>query len=208
MSQPARWIRLDRDAVLAMPAACRGFARLLGPRDAPVCLWGRPESPARLDDGLWGGPGEFAFALLVPSLHAPGRRDRWVSWGLSPVVAALRRFGVQAYLDGSTIRLHGERIGGGTAQEINGCAAVYGAFPADAPAPDGGNAGRGKLLEFDPWLSALNREGRALRTLAAFRSALEVQHGWQFDTGWPSEAEQGAIASVTSDDNEALKVVL
>ena len=191
MDQPARWVRLDDAGVEALPAACRAFARFLGERDAPVCLWGRPQAPVRLDDGLWADPGEYAFALLVPRRVAPGRRDRWLAWGLSPVVAALRRFGTHAYLDGQAICLHGTRIGGGSAGEIDGCAVIYGAFPAE-PRQSGD---RGKLLEIDPWLSALNREGRARQILAAFRSCLEVQHGWQFDTDWPSGAELSAITA-------------
>lgn len=145
----------------------------------------------RLDDGLWAERGEFVFALLVPRRLAPGRADRWLAWGISPVVAALRRFGAHAYLDGQSIRLHGQRIGGGSAREIDGCAAILGTFPAEPPR----SGTPGTLLGIDPWLFALNREGRARQILAAFRSALEVQHGWEFDTAWPSKAEQTAITS-------------
>lgn len=191
MDQSARWIRLDADGVSGIPAVCRGFVRSLGNRGAPVCLWGRPEAAVRLDDGLWAEPGEFVFVLLVPCRCAPGRRDRWLAWGLSPVVAALRRFGAHAYLDGQAICLHGTRIGGGSAREIDGCAVVFGVFPAEPPQ----SGERGKLLEINPWLSALNREGRARQILAAFRSALEIQHDWQFDTDWPSGAELSAITA-------------
>jgi hypothetical protein len=191
MDRLARWIRLDPEGVPGVVAVCRGFARAQGERGSPVCLWGRATEPVRLDDELWAEPGEFVFALLVPRRLAPGRADRWLAWGLSPVVAALRRFGAHAYLDANAVCLHGRRIGGGVAREIDGCAAILGTFPAEPP-----RAGeRGALLEFDPWLAALNREGRARQILAAFRSSLEVQHGWQFDTGWPSEAEMSAITS-------------
>ncbi|MEI6724325.1 MAG: hypothetical protein WCO67_26475, partial [Betaproteobacteria bacterium] len=61
-----------------------------------------------------------------------------------------------------------------------------------------GPAERGALLEFDPWLSALNREGSARQILAAFRSSLEQQHGWQFDTAWPSDAELSAITAAAA----------
>lgn len=194
MDQPARWIRLDPDGVSGVVAVCRGFARTPGGSGDPVCLWGRATAPVRLDDGLWAEPGEFVFALLVPLRFVPGRRDRWLAWGLSPLVAALRRFGAHAYLDGDALCLHGRRIGGGSAREIDGCAAILGAFPGEPPrAPE--EADRGKLLEFDLWLSELNREGRARQVLAAFRSALEQQHGWQFDTGWLSEAELSAVTA-------------
>ena len=191
MDQPARWIRLDADGVSGLPAVCRGFARSQGERDAPVCLWGRPAAPVRLDDGLWAEPGEFVFALLVPLRCAPGRRDRWLAWGISPVVAALRRFGAHAYIDSQAICLHGMRVGGGSALEIDGCAVVLGVFPAEPPV----SGERGRLLEIDPWLAALNREGRSRQILGAFRSALEAQHGWRFDTDWPSGAELSAITA-------------
>ena len=193
MDQPARWIRLDAAGVAGVAAICRAFARSQGEPGAPVCLWGRAASSVRLDDGLWAEPGEYVFALLVPRRFAPGRRDRWVSWGLSPVVAALRRFGAHAYLDAYAICLHGVRIGGASASEIEGCAAILGTFPAEPPPSIYEDPARGALLEIDPWLAALNREGRARQVLAAFRSALEVQHGWQFDTGWPSESELSAM---------------
>ena len=195
MDQPARWIRLDPDGVSAVLAVCRGFAQSQDAPGFPVCFWGRASSPVRLDDGLWAEPGDFVFALLVPLRHAPGRRDRWLSWGLSPLVAALRRFGVHAYLEGDAVCLHGRRIGGGSTREIDGNAALFGVFPGEPPRP-ADQAERGKLLEFDPWLSAVNREGRARQLLAAFRSALEAQHSWQFDTGWPSDAERSAITAV------------
>ncbi len=192
MGQPARWIRLNPGATAILPA-CRTFARSQGDRGAPVCLWGRPDSQLKLGDDLWAGPGDFVFALLVPHVYAPGRRDRWVAWGLSPVVAALRRFGARAYLDGQSLCLHGARIGGGLMSEIGSSAVVLGVFPAEPPAAIDEEA-PGKLLEFDPWLSALNHEGRSRKLLAAFRSALEIQHGWQFDTGWPTQAELSEIA--------------
>jgi len=191
MDHPARWIRLDPEGVSGLVAVCRGYARAQEGRDAPVCLWGRVTEPVRLDEGLWAEAGQYVFALLVPRLRAPGRTDRWLSWGLSPVVSALRRIGAHAYLDGQSVCLHGERVGGGCVLEMDGCAAILGTFPAAPPGP----AGQGALLEFDPWLAALNREGGARQVLAAFRSALEQQHGWQFDTAWPSDAELSAITS-------------
>jgi hypothetical protein len=196
VDQPARWIRLDPEGVAGIVSVCRGFALAQG--GGPVCLWGRASEPVRLDDDVWAEPGAYVFAVLVPLRLAPGRSSRWLAWGLSPVVAALRRFGARAYLDGQAICLHGARIGGGSAREIEGCAAVIGWFPAELPAqPDGSGEvrRRGALLEFDPWLSALNREGHALQVLAAFRHCLEVQHGWQFDTAWPSDAELSAITA-------------
>lgn len=193
---PARWIRLDPDALKSPLAACRGFARTRGDgiaaRSAPVCFWGRASQPVRLSEGLWAEPGEFIFALLVPRRHAP-RASRWLAWGLSPVVAALRSFGEHAYLDGGDIFLHGNRVAGGNVHELRESVAICGSFPADPPIEPPESGERGRLLEFDPWLAALNREGRARQMLAAFRGAVEIQHGWQFDTDWPSSNERQAV---------------
>lgn len=197
MNRPARWIRLDANSVACVPAACRGFAHTQGERGAPVCFWGRAAGPVCLEDGLWAEPGEFVFAI-VAARHLAPRESRWLAWGLSPLVAALRRFGAHAYLDGQDIRMYGTRIAGGRACEIDGCVAILGTFPADPPIEPPQSGERGRLLAIDPWLDALNREGRARQMLAAFRSALEVQHGWQFDTGWASEAEQTAVSAATA----------
>lgn len=151
----------------------------------------------RLDDGLWVEPGEFIFALLIPHRLAP-RASRWLAWGLSPVVAALRSFGERAYLEGGDIHLHGNRVAGGCAQALGDCVAIYGTFPADPPIEPPQSGERGRLLDFDPWLAALNREGRARQMLAAFRHALEVQHGWQFDTDWPGSEERLAVVEETT----------
>ena len=132
-------------------------------------------------------PGEFIFALLVPLRLAPGRRARWVSWGLSPLVAALRRFGLAAYLEGGSILVQAQRIAGGYAQECGSCALVLGRFPAEI------RADSRQRLRFDAWLAALDREARARQVLAAFRASLEAQYDWQFDTAWPTEAELAAI---------------
>lgn len=180
----------------SVPVACRGFARPPEERGPPVCLWGRAAEPVWLDDGLWAEPGAFVFALVVARHLAP-RPSRWVAWGLSPVVAALRRFGAHAYLDGQDIRMDGTRIAGGRAREIAACVSIVGTFPADPPIEPLESGERGRLLAIDPWLDALNREGRARQMLAAFRSAVEVQHGWQFDTDWPSVAEQSALDAAT-----------
>lgn len=190
MTQAARWIHLGSLGIFDLRAVCQGFARAQAGQGMPLALWGRAAESICLHDGLWADPGEFIFALLVPRRFAPGRIERWLAWGLSPVVATFRRCGAPAYLEGSAICMHARRIAGGAAFEIDGHAAVLGNFPPEPPAA----TGRGRLQEFDPWLAALNREGRARKTLAAFRAALEAQHGWQFETAWPNAVELAAIS--------------
>jgi len=206
MSQPASWIHLGSIEPADLQAAALGYVRTRidsGNRSMPMLLWGRTSSPIRFSSDVWAEPGEFAFAMLAPAHLSPGRRDRWLAWGLSPLVAAFRRLGAHAWLEGAEVRVNGTRVGCADARDIGGYTAVLGsmvpdfdfAVPEDAHE---GNAARpvsGALLGFDPWLSAINREGRARRILAAFRYSVETQHGWQFDTAWPSQAEIEAIAS-------------
>ena len=204
MTQAARWIHLGPVQSADLPAACAGYARAGAGRIPPTALWGRAAESIRLADGVWVEPGEFAFALLCPPHLAPGRRERWVSWGLSPVVSAFRRFGAHAWLEGAEVRLHGRRVACAQAREIDGQVAVLGALVPDMPAIDPEAPAAGELLRGQPWLEALNREGRARRMLAAFRHALEIQHDWQFDTAWPTREELEAIALAEGEALHAL----
>lgn len=183
----ARWIHLGPVRAQSLQAAYRGYANALPASGAPTVLWGRAAESLPLEAGHWVEPGEFIFALLVPLRLAPGRRARWVSWGLSPLVAALRRFGLAVYLEGGAILVQAQRLAGGYAKECGSCALVLGHFPAEI------GADARQRLRFDAWLAALDREARARQVLAAFRASLEAQYDWQFDTAWPTEAELAAI---------------
>jgi len=107
--------------------------------------------------------GESAFALIAPQRLAPGRAWRWLAWGAMPAVATCRRFGLPAYLEGEAIWLHGRRVAYLSAARVGECAVIEGSFPAPLAAQPG--------LE------------------AAFRERIEAQHGWQFDTAWPTGEE-------------------
>jgi hypothetical protein len=107
--------------------------------------------------------GESAFALIAPLRLAPGRAWRWLPWGAMPAVATCRRFGLPAYLEGEAIWLHGRCVARLSAARVGECALIEGRFPAPLAAQSG--------LE------------------AAFRERIEAQHGWQFDTAWPTGEE-------------------
>ena len=155
----ARWIRLgtigqaDFDAAYAALAAAQ-------PRHAqPILLWG--EEAAR-----------YPFALIAPLKYAPGRRDRWLSWGLASAVATYRQFDVPAYLDGE-IFLHGRDIAQTRVACVGECAVIASSF----------------LMRFP---------GRCVATPSfeleqAFRMRLEAQHGWSFDYSWPSAREAAEL---------------
>jgi len=92
----ARWIRLGVMGQAQFDAAYAALAAAQ-PRDAaPVLVWA--EEAAR-----------YPFALIAPLKFAPGRVQRWLSWGLAAAVATYRQFGVPAYLDEELV-LHGRNI--------------------------------------------------------------------------------------------------
>ena len=113
---------------------------------------------------VWLQAAEYrAFALIAPQRLAPGRVWRWSAWGGMPAVAACRLFGVPAYLEGDAIWLHGRRVAEICASRVGDFAVVEGGFP--------------RRIAAEPRLEA------------AFRERVEAQHGWHFDTAWPSGGE-------------------
>ena len=151
----ARWMRLGALERSAFEAACTALV-LAQPRSAPpILLWSEEAA-------------YYPFALIAPLKFAPGRRRRWLSWGLASAVATYRQFGVPAYLD-HELRLHGRNIAQSSAEALGECAVVASSF----------------LMRFP---------GRCVATPSfeleqAFRLRLEAQHGWQFEHSWPSAAE-------------------
>ena len=155
----ARWIRLGAVAQQEFDAAHSAIAAAQ-PRDAaPVLLWG-----AQLSDGA----ARYPFALIAPLKFAPGRPQRWLSWGLAAVVATYRQFGVPAYVDGE-LYLHGRAIAQSRALALGDCAVIASSFLMRFP----GSCVATPSFELEQ----------------AFRMRLEAQHGWQFDHSWPTQPE-------------------
>lgn len=127
----------------------------------PVLLWG--EEAAR-----------YPFALIAPLKFAPGRRERWLSWGLAAAVATYRQFGVPAYLE-RELCLHGRDIAQSSAAALGECAVIASSF----------------LMRFPE--SCVATPSSELEQ--AFRLRLEAQHGWEFDHSWPTELECVAATS-------------
>jgi hypothetical protein len=105
-----------------------------------------------------------AYSIVAPLKHLPGRSSRWRSWTLAPLVATYRRCGVSAYTDADRICLSGQPITGVSAAAIGDCAVVVADFVAWG----------GEFMEL-------------------LRHRVEAQYGWQFDTAWPTHAEQAAM---------------
>ena len=159
----ARWIRLGALSQSEFDATSTALAALQSRTAAPLLVWA--EEAAR-----------YPFALVVPLKFAPGRRDRWLSWGLAAAVATYRQFGVPAYLDGE-VTLHARRIAQTRVVELGECAVVASSF----------------LMRFPG--SCIATPSRELEE--AFRLRLEAQHGWGFEFSWPSRREAEAIGAVS-----------
>ncbi len=198
MARRARWIRLGAVDRRALQAACDGFSVAQSRGAAPIVLWGGSGLP--LGELAQEDERGYLFAVVAPAHLAPGLAARWVSWALSPAVAACRDFGLRAYLDGWCVCLHGRCIGGGRAEAVGDCVVIT------ANLDLGGSPAAQSMYapEFRTWL----REGLGLAMTqwggegdapperafeAALRARIEAQHGWQFETAWPMEAEQAAI---------------
>lgn len=150
MAQAARWMRMRLTEGGAAAAALASAQPAVAD---PILLWLR-------------AAGESAFALIAPLRLAPGRALRWLPWGAMPAVAACRRFGLPAYLEGEAIWLHGRCVARISASRVGECALIEGSFPSP--------------LAAEPGLERV------------FRERIEAQHGWRFDTAWPSGAEARA----------------
>jgi hypothetical protein len=155
----ARWIRLGALSQSEFDRATSSLAAVQARSAAPIVLWA--EEAAR-----------YPFALIAPLKHVPGRRDRWLSWGLASAVATYRQFGVPAYLDGE-IFLHGRDIAKSRAEALGECAVIASSFLMRFP----GNCVATPSFELEQ----------------AFRLRLEAQHGWSFDSSWPTARESAEL---------------
>ena len=152
MAVAARWIRLHSDGLPAMQTACTAFARTQPPDASPAALWACIEG------------GRHALAIVASLKHLPGRRTRWRSWALAPLVATYRQRGLSAYFDADRICLSGQPITGVSAEEVGASALV--------------------VMDFTAW---------GTEFMDVLRLRVEAQYGWQFDSAWPTGAERAAI---------------
>ena len=175
MTRRARWIGIGASDAASLQARCVGLAEAQAADAEPIVVWGAAGCQLYFGRGpgaLWIDQGQPLFVLIVPTRLAPGRARRWIAWALAPAIATCRSFGVQAYLEGHDLLAAGRRICGAGCNVIANCAVIAASLPRV-------HAGD-RLIE------------------ARFRSAIEVQFGWQFETSWPSAAERHAMTEVGS----------
>ncbi|MGA8050285.1 MAG: hypothetical protein WCA09_08905 [Burkholderiales bacterium] len=193
---------------------CLGQSQGLAELDPAVLV---PVVRRPLGGGLvWVDESQYVFVLIVPRRLAPGRPARWFPWALAPVVATYRQFGLPAYLNEQDVWLHGRKIAGSGAASIGECAVVASSFLLRFPAERFAEAVASPSSDFRAWL----RDGLALamtewadhgalpaeRELEeAFRARICAQHGWHFESSWPSEAELAAIAEARSELAEPIE---
>ena len=159
----ARWIRLGTVGQQEFNATYAAIASAQARSAPPILVWS--EEAAR-----------YPFALIAPLKFAPGRRERWLSWGLASAVATYRQFGVPAYLD-DELYLHGRNIAQTRVALLGECAVLASSFLMRFP----GNCVATPSFELEQ----------------AFRLRLEAQHGWQFDSSWPSAPERPSVPTVS-----------
>lgn len=218
MAVAARWMRLGALASHELTAVLSALASAQAPHSPPILIWVQAQSDL-LHGLVRAERASFVFAMIVPTRLAPGRTGRWLAWGLAPAIATYRQFGVRAYLNEEDVWLNGHRIAASAAAAIDGCAVVASSFlPRLA-----GRLPEGRACDASPEFRTWLRAGLALaasewagmgespaeRELeTVFRARVEAQHGWRFETAWPSACEREAIARVRNDTAEPLEEAL
>ena len=159
----ARWIRLGSPGPSQFESACLRLAESQAACAAPILAW------ALGQDAVPVASRRHRFALIAPFKYVPGRRERWFSWVAAPAAATYRLFGLPAYVESQALWLHGHKIADGAVSNAGVCAVIASSFLAQFP----GQCVAAPVRELEQ----------------AFRLRLEAQHGWQFDTSWPTESE-------------------
>ena len=170
MPQAARWIRLGTAAPADLVAALTGLALAQSARSAPILAWCSIEHAveSRL---VQADEEQYAYALIAPLVHAPGRTSRWCAWALAPAIATYRQLGVRVHSSGNELRLNGACIGRASSAALGECVVASASFLTRIPRA----AFEERVIE------------------AVFRQRIEAQFGWQFDNSWADAEERAAI---------------
>ncbi|TCV82561.1 lipoate--protein ligase family protein [Sulfurirhabdus autotrophica] len=152
MRSAARWIDIGLVAPATFHATYAGLADHQVANAAPILLWGRttehiclgqhqnlmaelaqplevPVLQRPLGGGtVWVDEFQYCFVLIVPLELLPGRPQEWFEWGLAPMLATYRRFGMEVELHAQDVWLDGRKIGGSGAATIGNCAVLASSF--------------------------------------------------------------------------------
>jgi lipoate-protein ligase A len=162
---------------------------------------------------VWVDESQYCCVLVAPLRHVPPRPDDWFAWGLEPMIATYRRFGLPVERHGQDLWLAGRKIAGSGAATIGRCAVFASSFLLHFPVerfasciasplqPGSGQAPNG----FHDWLLAGLRQAMtdwashqtpppADELRHAFRGAVERTLGWRLVDSAPSASELEACA--------------
>ena len=144
----ARFLDLGLLEPLEFHATYTGVAAALSRDAAPVVMWGRStphlslgqsqdrrlELAADLDvpvvtrplggGAVWIDEAQHCLILIAPLARVPARPADWFEWGLAPVIATYRRFGLRVTRREQDVWLAGRKISGSGAATI-GLSAVF-----------------------------------------------------------------------------------
>ncbi len=152
MRLAARWIDIGLVSPEIFHATYAGLAEHQVANAAPILLWGRttghlclgqhqyvmselaqplevPVLQRPLGGGtVWVDEFQYCFVLIVPLELMPGQPQKWFEWGLAPMLATYRQFGLDVELQAQDVWLNGRKIGGSGAATIGNCAVLASSF--------------------------------------------------------------------------------
>jgi lipoate-protein ligase A len=224
---PARFIDVGLLEPLLFHAAYAGIAEAQQPDAAPVVMWGcstphitlgqsqdrRLELAADLDvpvvtrplggGAVWIDESQHCLILIAPRALAPPRPADWFEWGLAPVVATYRHFGLQAVRREQDVWLAGRKIAGSGAATIGQSAVFASSFLLRFPGEKFARCMHSASPGFRDWLMSGLRQTMtdwqshrpppaAAELQRAFRSEVEQAFGWRLGDSALSSAELAA----------------
>jgi len=242
MITDARFIDVGRQEPAQFHARYAGIAEALEQDEAPVVMWGTSaphislgqsqdrsvELAAELDvpvitrplggGAVWVDESQYCCVLVAPLRHAPPRPADWFAWGLEPMMATYRRFGLPVERHGQDLWLAGRKIAGSGAATIGRCAVFASSFLLHFPVerfarciasplrPGSGQASSG----FRNWLLTGLRQAMtdwashqapppADELRRVFRSAVEPTLGWRLADSTISATELEACAGALAE---------
>lgn len=220
----ARFLDLGLLEPLEFHATYAGIAAALSRDAAPVVMWGRstphlslgqsqdrrlelaadlgvPVVTRPLGGGaVWIDEAQHCLILIVPLARAPTRPADWFEWGLAPVIATYRRFGLRVTRREQDVWLAGRKISGSGAATIGLSAVFASSFMLRFPAGKFARCIFSASPGFRDWLTAglqhamTDWQSHQLPPSAAelrrgFRSEVEHAFGWRLTDSGLSSAE-------------------
>lgn len=224
----ARFIDIGLLEPLEFHATYTGIAEALQHDAAPVVVWGRStphislgqsqdrrlELAADLDvpvvtrplggGAVWIDEAQHCLILIAPLTQAPARPADWFAWGLAPVIATYRRFGLRVTRREQDVWLAGRKISGSGAATLGKSAVFASSFMLRFPAAKFARCIFSASPGFRDWLAAglqhamTDWQSHQLPPSAAelrrtFRSGVEHACGWRLADSGLSSAELAAL---------------